>query len=125
MILVDTSIWIDHINNGPNGHLNDLLAGESVVVHPFVFGEIAMGSLKSRQAQLTFLGDLHTIRIAEELEVRSLVENEKLHGTGLSYVDAHLLTAVIAEPAGSLARLWTKDGRLREQAERLGVAYDS
>ena len=124
MILVDTSIWIDHINKGPEKHLDYLLAGESVVVHPFVFGEIAMGSLKSRRTQLTFLGDLHRVEIASEIEVRSLIENEKLFGTGLTYTDAHLLAAVVANFMAGQLRLWTRDKALHEQAIRLGVAYE-
>ncbi|MEO6247642.1 MAG: type II toxin-antitoxin system VapC family toxin [Sphingomicrobium sp.] len=122
MILVDTSIWIDHINKGPDEHLELLLAGESVVVHPFVFGEIAMGSVKSRLAQLTFLGDLHAIETAEEMEVRALVENQALYGTGMSYIEAHLLTAALAT-SDIPVRIWTRDKALLNQAVRLGVAY--
>jgi predicted nucleic acid-binding protein len=122
MILVDTSIWIDHINKGPDHDLTDLLEGQSVAVHPFVFGEVAMGSITSRLAQLTFLGDLPRVPIAREIEVRSFVENEKLYASGLSYIDAHLLTSVMAIGAAQL-RLWTRDKGLHKQAVRLGVAF--
>ena len=123
MILVDTSIWIDHINRGSDEHLGFLLDGESVLMHDFVIGEIAMGSLKNRREQLAFFRDLHRIPTATDHEVRTLVENAKLHGTGLTYVDAHLLTASRASADREPVRLWTRDKRLHDQAEALGVAY--
>jgi predicted nucleic acid-binding protein len=123
MILVDTSIWIDYINKGFDEHLDYLLVGEAAVMHEFIIGEIAMGSLKNRKAQLAMLGDLHRISTASDQEVLTLVESAKLHGTGLSYIDAHLLAAVIASSEIEPIRLWTGDGKLRDQAERLGVVY--
>lgn len=123
MILVDTSIWIDHIKLRFDEHLDWLLVGESVMMHDFVFGELAMGSLKNRREQLAVFADLHRIATAADHEVRTLVESADLHGTGLSYVDAHLLTAARASPDSAQVRLWTRDRRLHEQAERLDVAY--
>ena len=123
MILVDTSIWIDHINRGFNEQLGYLLAGESVLTHDFVIGEIAMGSIKNRRGQLDFFRDLHRIATADDQEVRTLVETANLHGTGLSYVDAHLLTAARASADAEPVRIWTRDKRLNLHAERLGVAY--
>jgi predicted nucleic acid-binding protein len=125
MILVDTSIWIDHINKGFNEHLDFLLEGESVAMHDFVLGEIAMGSLKNRRTQLEFFASLHKIATADDREVRLLVETAPLHGTGLSFIDAHLLTAARASGDSEPVRIWTKDKGLRAQAERLGVAYAS
>ena len=123
MILVDTSIWIDHINKGFNEHLAYLLEGESVVMHDFVIGEIAMGSLRKRRAQLAILDDLHKIPTAADEEVRLLVESTPLHGTGLSYIDAHLLTAARASADREPVRIWTRDGGLNEHASKLGIAY--
>jgi len=123
MILVDTSIWIDHISQGFNEHLGFLLDGESVVMHAFVVGEIAMGSIKNRRAQLDFFDSLHKIPTAADHEVRLLVESARLHGTGLSFIDAHLLTAARASGDSEPVRVWTKDKGLRAEAERLGVAY--
>jgi len=123
MILVDTSIWIDHRNRGIDDHLDILLDSESVVMHAFVIGEIAMGSLKDRPTQLTVLHDLHSIPTASDREVAMLIESAKLHGSGLSYIDAHLLTAARASGDAEPTRIWTRDKRLRTQAERLGVAY--
>ncbi|HEX5257180.1 MAG TPA: type II toxin-antitoxin system VapC family toxin [Sphingomicrobium sp.] len=123
MILVDTSIWIDHINKGFNDHLSFLLLGESVVMHNFVIGEIAMGSIKNRRRQLEFFDGLHKIATAEDREVRLLVESASFHGTGLSFVDAHLLTAARASADAEPVRIWTRDKPLYEQAKRLGIAY--
>lgn len=124
MILVDTSIWIDHIKHRFDEHLDGLLAGESVMMHDFVLGEIAMGSLRNRREQLAIFADLHRVPTAADHEVRTLVESAKLHGTGLSYIDAHLLTASRASPESARVRLWTRDNRLREHAERLDIAYE-
>jgi predicted nucleic acid-binding protein len=123
MILVDTSIWIDHVNHGLHEHLDYLLAGESVLTHVFIIGEIAMGSLKQRTARLAMLEDLHRIPTASDFEVRTLVESAGLHGTGLSYLDAHLLAASIAHADVEPVRIWTRDGRLHSQAEQFGIAY--
>lgn len=123
MILVDTSIWIDHMNKGGVDHLDYLLEGESVLTHPFLIGEIAMGSLRNRSAQLAMLSDLHMITVASDLEVRTLVESANLHGTGLSYVDAHLLTAAIAYRDFEPARIWTLDKELSARSQKFGIEY--
>ena len=123
MILVDTSVWIDFIRRGFDDHLDYLLNGESVVVHDFVIGEIAMGSLKDRSVRLAMLGDLHRIPTASDFEVMRLVDNARLFGLGLSYIDVHLLTAARASSDADPIRLWTTDKKLEKQAERLGVGY--
>lgn len=123
MILVDSSIWIDFLRSGFDDHLEYLLKGESVVMHDFVLGEIAMGSLKNRTARLAMLGSLHRIPTASDVEVRTLVESAKLFGLGLTFIDVHLLTAARASSDFEPARLWTGDKRLHAQAERLGIAF--
>jgi predicted nucleic acid-binding protein len=123
MILVDTSIWIDFIRNGFDEHLDHLLMGEAVVVHDFIIGEIAMGSLKQRESRLEMLRDLHRIPTASDLEVMTFIENAKLFGLGLSYIDVHLLAAAQASADFEPVRLWTRDRRLLAQAERLGIAF--
>jgi predicted nucleic acid-binding protein len=123
MILVDTSIWIDHINDGPDQSLVHLLDGASVVMHDFVIGEIAMGSLKNRRKQLDFLHDLQRVPNASDSEVRQLVEGKLLHGSGLSYIDAHLLAAALIAPEKRPVRIWTRDKALVGFTEKLGVAY--
>jgi predicted nucleic acid-binding protein len=123
MILVDTSIWISSLRYGFNEHLLYLLDGESVLMHDFVLGELAMGSLKDRKARLSMLARLHRIPTASDFEVLTLVESAKLYSLGLTYIDVHLLTAARASADSEPVRLWTDDKQLRRQAERLGVAY--
>ncbi len=123
MILVDTSIWIDYIRSGHDDRLDYLLDGESVLMHDYVYGEIAMGSPKNRPSILELLGSLHRIPTASHFEVMTFVESAKLYGLGLTYVDVHLLAA--AQASGDLepVRLWTRDTELLRQAGRFGVAY--
>lgn len=123
MILVDTSIWIDYIRAGRHDRLGDLLESEGVVMHDYVFGEIAMGSPKSRAAILDMLRNLHRIPTASHFEVMTFVESAKLFGLGLNYIDVHLLAAVQASADKEPVRLWTRDTELLKQAGRFGVAY--
>ena len=123
MILVDTSIWIDYIRTGSDDRLDYLLAGESVVLHDFVYGEIAMGSPKDRKSVIALLGSLHRIATASHFEVMTFVESAKLYGLGLTYIDVHLLAAAHASADLEPVRLWTRDTDLLKQAGRFGVAY--
>ncbi len=117
MILVDTSIWIDHFARS-EPRLIGLLDAEEVLVHPFVTGEIALGNLKQRAVILEALDALPSAVEATEAEVRLLVETEGLAGSGIGFVDAHLLASVRLT-AG--AALWTRDRRLKAVAEHLGM----
>ena len=123
MILVDTSIWIDYIRAGSDDRLDYLLDGESVVMHDFVFGEIAMGSPKNRKSLLAMLRSLHRIPTASHFEVMTFVEGARLFGLGLTYIDVHLLAAAQASADLEPVRLWTRDTGLLRQAGRFGVAY--
>lgn len=118
MILVDTSVWIDHLNKG-EASLATLLVRAQVLTHPLVVGELAMGNLKQRGTILRLLHELPAAQVAEDAEVLQFVEDHRLFGLGIGYVDAHLLAAVVLTP---VAKLWTKDKRLGEAAGRLGVA---
>ncbi len=118
MILVDTSVWVDHLRQGDAG-LVELLERGAVLMHPFVLGEIACGSLKDRPALLELLADLPGAAVAEADEVLGFIERHALHGRGLGHVDMHLLAAVALTEG---ARLWTRDKRLRLAAEALGCA---
>ena len=117
MILVDTSIWIDHFRRDDPRLIDTLERGE-VLIHPFVIGEVALGSLGRRVAVLGLLLDQPSAPMAMDAEVLALIETEHLHGSGIGYVDAHLLAAARLSGAG----LWTRDRRLHAVAERLGVA---
>ena len=93
MILVDTSVWVDHLRNG-DALLADLLERANVVMHPFVIGEIACGSLRDRSSILELLQDLPAAVVAEGREVLGFIERHVVHGKGIGYVDVHLLASV-------------------------------
>jgi predicted nucleic acid-binding protein len=117
MILVDTSIWIDHLHTGDQV-MSELLERDAVMMHPFVFGEIALGSLKNRHRYLDYLSTIVLAPLIAEDEVYGLIERNRLYGTGIGFVDAHLLASVLVSDEGLL---WTNDRRLAAIAERLGV----
>jgi predicted nucleic acid-binding protein len=119
LILVDTSVWVDHLRSG-DAQLAALLERGSVLMHPFVVGEIACGSLTHRAAILELLRELPTAAIAESDEVLGFIERHFLHGKGIGYVDVHLLASVALTQGASL---WTRDKRLQAAADDLGCAY--
>lgn len=118
MILVDTSVWVDHLRAGDKA-LAALLDRGAVLAHPFVVGELALGNLRQREIILNALADLPRASAATDLEVLHFIDRHVLFGRGVGYVDAHLLAAVHLT-AG--AELWTKDKRLHGVAVELGVA---
>jgi len=119
VIIVDTSIWIDHLHRSEAG-LARLLDAGMVAVHPMVVGELAMGSLRDRDEILSLLTALPKATQASHDEVLDLVTRQRLHSRGLSYVDGHLLASALLTPGGAL---WTRDRRLREASADLQVAY--
>ena len=118
MILVDSSVWIDHLRK-TDSSLTKLLTGRLVTMHPMVVGEVACGNLQNRVGILQELDRLPCALIARHSEVMHLIESKKLMGTGLGFVDIHILVATIT---GSL-KLWTRDKKLKQAAQRLGCAY--
>jgi predicted nucleic acid-binding protein len=120
VILVDTSIWVDHFRVGDDA-LVALIEREGVLSHPLVVGELAMGDLRPRGDILDMLQELPSAHVAREFEVLQLVEGQTLYGKGLSYIDAHLLASARITPEASL---WTRDRRLSRAAQRLGLAAD-
>ena len=117
MILADTSVWIDHLRRS-EARLVALLSDNQVLMHPFVVGEIALGSLARRGAVIEILEELPQVAVATHGEVMALVERERLNGLGIGYVDVHLLASARLAGAG----LWTRDQRLLSAAEKLGLA---
>jgi predicted nucleic acid-binding protein len=115
VILVDTSVWVDHLRRVDEA-LAELLDAGRVLAHPLVIGELALGSLRQRDLVLQ---DLPQACVATDREVLHFVDQHLLFGLGIGYVDAHLLAAV-GLTAG--AALWTRDRRLRGAAARLGFA---
>ena len=117
MILVDTSVWEDHLRNGLPLLANLLEEGE-VLIHPWVIGEIACGNLRNRNQVLDLLQGLPTAVVASDSEVLLLIERSNLMGRGIGYVDAHLLAAAKLSRSG----LWTQDRRLAVLAQEQGLA---
>ena len=118
MILVDTSVWVDHFRRG-DSTLSSLLDAGRVLSHPFVIGELALGGLRQREQVLGALKDLPQAQSASAEEVLAFIDHQSLAGKDLGYVDAHLLAAARLTPG---AALWTRDRRLSSVAERLGLA---
>ncbi len=112
MILVDTSVWIEHLRAG-NDRLAHLLETEQVVMHPFVLGELALGNFRGGRGVLTILGELPQLTVPDLDEVLHFIEANRLYGRGIGYVDAHLLAAVRITPG---TRLWALDRPLKEIA---------
>ena len=115
MILIDASVWIDHIRQ-ENAYLSTLLEDRHVLTHPFVIGEIALGTFRHREIVLAALGNLPRAIVAGEHEILGFISLHRLWGRGIGYVDAHLLASVRLTPGTSL---WTRDKRLHEAAETL------
>ena len=118
MILVDTSVWIDHLR-ARDEQLTHLLVAGQVLVHPFVTGELALGNLRNRDTLLGALQDIAQAPVATEPEVLRFIGQKGLFGLDIGYIDAHLLAAVMLIP-GSL--LWTRDKRLLTASVQLGIA---
>ena len=121
MILVDSSVWIDHLRQS-DAELQKLLAKDQVLCHPLVIGEVALGSIKEREIMLRGLHRLYKVSVARDSEVLHLIAHQQLFGAGIGYVDAHLLAAVRMTPE---ALLWTRDRRLYRAAEKLQIAFDA
>ncbi len=119
MILVDTSVWIDHLRKADDT-LISLLNSTQVVIHPFVIGELACGNLKNRAELLALLGKLPAVQSAQQEEVLYFIEHNQLMGRGIGFIDVHLL-ASLALSGHTL--LWTRDKRLGLAAQQLGMAF--
>ena len=120
MILVDTTVWIDHLRS-PEPELQELLNANEVLAHPMVSGELACGNVADRAR---FLRRMDAMPQAEERthsEVRDFIESEGLMGRGIGYIDAHLLYSAFRH---EVALIWTRDARLNRIAHELSVAYD-
>lgn len=118
MILVDTSVWVDHLRTG-DPQLVALLQDGLVLAHPWVTGELALGHLSRRSEIIGLLHNLPQATIATDVEVLTLIDNRQLFGRGIGYVDAHLLAATLLT---TRTRLWTRDKRLETVAVHLGLA---
>jgi predicted nucleic acid-binding protein len=120
VILVDTSVWIDHLSSGEPA-LATALEGGQVLMHHFVLGELACGNLKNRVEVLRLLRGLPAAPTATDPEVLGLIERRALMGRGIGYIDVHLLASVALAGVG---RMWTRDRRLVAVAQELELAFD-
>jgi predicted nucleic acid-binding protein len=118
MVLVDTSVWVDHLRSGDAG-LQEALREGGVIAHPFVIGELACGNLHQRLKVLTLLESLPSAAVATHEEVLTLLDAQRLYGKGLGYVDIHLL----ASARLSHAKLWTRDKSLQRAAAGLKISF--
>ncbi len=116
MVLVDTSVWVEHFRKG-NHSLETLLNEGQVVCHPFVIGELACGNLKHRSQILSLLKTLPTANSADHEEVMHVIEKYHLMGKGLGYVDMHLIASAMLTHVS----LWTFDRRLAAVSAALGL----
>jgi len=116
MILVDTSVWIEHFRTGSD-RLRTLLLDEQVLCHPFVVGELACGTLQNRSEMLRMLKALPEAKVLEQEEVMSFLEARRLYGRGIGWIDAHLLASTVLTGCA----LWTFDKPLRRAAAALNV----
>ncbi len=119
MILVDTSVWIDHFRKGLP-QLARLLEQTFVLTHPFILGELACGNLTSRTETLRLLSNLPVATRTSDSEVLTFVEANRLMGKGIGLIDVHLLASTTLA-AGT--RLWTHDKRLAKVAKDLNLGY--
>ena len=116
MILVDTSVWVEHLRHGLPRLATLLQAGE-VLIHPWVIGELACGNLRNRSQVLGLLQGLPAATVASDAEVLLLIEGDRLMGRGIGYIDTHLL----ASARLSHCRLWTQDRHLAAVALEQGL----
>ncbi len=119
MILVDTSVWVEHLRSGDAALAGELEAGR-VLMHPLVIGELACGNLANRRRVLDLLDRMPAAPEATHAEMLDFIERHALMGRGIGIVDAHLLaSAALAAPA----RLWTRDRHLAAVATELDLAF--
>ena len=121
MILVDTSVWVDHLRSG-EPTLVALLGTGRVLTHPFIIGELACGNLRNREEVLSRLRGLPGALAVTDEEALLFIDRHRLMGRGIGYVDVHLLAAVTL--VGD-ARLWTRDKRLTAIASALGAGFEA
>ena len=117
MILVDTSVWVDHFRK-KDPELIKQLQQNNVAIHPFVVAELTLGNLPDRRKTIASLDRLPTVELAELREVRRMIETHYLFQRGIGFVDAHLIASAFIT---SHTRIWSRDKSLRHVAETLGL----
>jgi predicted nucleic acid-binding protein len=118
MVLVDTSIWIDHFNRS-DPVLQFLLNEYEAAVHPYILGELACGTIKNRKEIFRLLSNLPTIETISSEEYFVFLEAHKLYGKGLGFVDIHLLASSLVAPC----TIYTRDKVLLKAAHSFKIGY--
>ncbi|AGS25819.1 type II toxin-antitoxin system VapC family toxin [Rhizobium etli] len=118
MILVDTSIWIDHFRHR-DAELSKIIEEDRLLCHPFVIGELALGSLRDRDAVMAFLAAQREAFIATHDEVMTMIDRHLIFSMGIGYTDAHLLASTLLDRRSTL---WTRDKRLAAAAQKAGAS---
>ena len=117
MILVDTSVWIDHLRSA-DVKLQELLQNEQVLAHPFIRIELALGSIANRETVLGDLALLPQAPVATMEDLFRLIELRKLYRRGIGPIDLQLICCALFDKSISI---WTRDRRLGEVAGELGL----
>lgn len=118
MVIVDTSVWVDFLRSG-DSKLQSLLDKNQVMMHEFIIGELALGSMANRANILDLLGNLPLATACTNTEVMTMIDALNLQGRGIGFIDAHILGAARLTPE---AKLWTRDKRLHKIAQDLAVS---
>jgi predicted nucleic acid-binding protein len=118
VILVDSSIWIDHFRHG-DSELTKIIGNDQLLCHPFVVGELALGSLRDRDAVIAFLAAQREAVVATHAEAMTVIDRYSIFSMRIGYTDAHLLTSTLLDRRSSL---WTRDKRLAAAAQKVGAA---
>ncbi|KKX23493.1 type II toxin-antitoxin system VapC family toxin [Rhizobium sp. LC145] len=117
MILVDTSIWIDHFRHG-DSELRRIIEDNLLLCHPAIIGELALGSLRDHDAVMAYLAAQREAFVATHAEVMTMIDRHSIFSMGIGYTDAHLLASTLLDGRSSL---WTRDKRLTAAAEKAGA----
>ena len=117
MILVDTSIWIDHFRYG-DSELRKIIEDDRLLCHPAIIGELALGSLRDRDAVMPYFAAQREAFVATHAEVMTMIDRHSIFSMGIGYTDAHLLASTLLDGRSSL---WTRDKRLTAAAQKTGA----
>lgn len=118
MVLVDTSVWVNYLRQG-QPELQKLLLDAKVASHPFIIGELACGNISNREEILSLLSSLPLLEEVEHDELLLFIEHNQLMGTGLGFVDVHLMASAVL----SDIPIWTEDKRLKKACLSLGINF--
>jgi predicted nucleic acid-binding protein len=123
MVLVDTSVWIRFLSNRSPyaAELDRLLATDEAAGHDLIYGELLIGDAGGRRRFLESYELIERVPAVGHAEVAAFVRSQKLHGTGIGWIDAHLLASALVASTS----LWSTDDRLAGLAARFRIAYRS